>query len=282
MILAVSPAYFLSAVGRVLTPVTIRPEIGRIRALGYDGFEVEIVNGSDLVDWERDVRLVALSAREDGLFVPQSVAHFLLSHFASTMNIVEHSIEDNLKRFCSVAAALPGCRTVVVPFGPFVSRKADLSRRAYLSLRSRLKEQLGKFVAIAAGYDLGRSVELQPGALITSSADFLLLCQEMGSVAPGFNFDTGHAHASEGLVELIPARLTDRITGTHLCDNFGGENHSLCPGDGTVPWSRVLKALTASGYSGSYDIEIFCDAAKVDDQYRRGRMYVESILASDP
>ena len=95
--------------------------------------------------------------------------------------------------------------------------------------------------------DAGRrmALEILPGAVVGGIDGFLRLCEHIGSDTLGLNFDTGHAWACKENLYLIPAKLGERILGTHLCDNFGGENLSLRPGAGSIDWPRLIAALQA-------------------------------------
>ncbi|MGA2728544.1 MAG: TIM barrel protein [Terracidiphilus sp.] len=54
--------------------------------------------------------------------------------------------------------------------------------------------------------------------------------------------DLGHAHIDPGTAEAI-ATLGSRIASVHVHDNHGTRDEHLWPGDGTIDWSAVAKAL---------------------------------------
>jgi sugar phosphate isomerase/epimerase len=131
-------------------------------------------------------------------------------------------------------------------------------------------QQTGTYIAL----------ELQPGAIIQGVAHFLqMLAILKENPYLTYNFDTGHAHATKDVVELIPVRLGSRITGTHLCDNNGNENLSLTPTEGNINWERVISALKKNHYSGSYDLEIMCQKDKVKLKYEKGLTYIKKLLS---
>ena len=55
-------------------------------------------------------------------------------------------------------------------------------------------------------------------------------------------FDSGHAHL-DGNVEEALELLQGSIASTHLHDNGGTKDEHLIPGDGKVPWEKLVRAL---------------------------------------
>ena len=105
------------------------------------------------------------------------------------------------------------------------------------------------------------------------------LCEQLGNDSLGLNFDTGHAWAAKENINMIPAKLNGQILGTHICDNFGHENLSLRPGAGSIDWSEIISGLRASGYNGSFDIEIICMPEAVRQEYSQSRAFIEALLS---
>jgi sugar phosphate isomerase/epimerase len=134
-------------------------------------------------------------------------------------------------------------------------------------LWERLREKIRRLLETAESGGLRMAMEIVPSSLLGGIDGFLRMCAELGSETLGYNFDTGHAWSSKELVSLIPARVGKRLYGTHLKDNFGTENLALAPGKGSISWDAVVDGLQASGYTGSWDIEIACPAENVEKEY---------------
>lgn len=62
----------------------------------------------------------------------------------------------------------------------------------------------------------------------------------------GFIFDVGHANTNKNIDKFL--ELRDLIIHAHVHDNHGERDEHLPIGNGTVPWSKVMEAL--SGYKG--------------------------------
>ena len=55
-------------------------------------------------------------------------------------------------------------------------------------------------------------------------------------------FDAGNAHLDGGVDDALEL-LRGRIASTHLHDNAGAKDEHLLPGEGKVPWERVVRNL---------------------------------------
>lgn len=66
--------------------------------------------------------------------------------------------------------------------------------------------------------------------------------------------DTFHLWRTGTMLEDIE-RAGDRILGVHLNDARGDEDHNCLPGDGDLPLVEIVRAIEATGYTGTYDNE---------------------------
>jgi len=82
------------------------------------------------------------------------------------------------------------------------------------------------------------------------------LCDRLGPDRAGICVDTGHA----ALGDLGPARALrlagSRLITTHLQDNHGRADDHLPPGDGTIDWDEVARALAEIRYPGCLMLEL--------------------------
>ena len=68
-----------------------------------------------------------------------------------------------------------------------------------------------------------------------------------------------------------------RLDCLHLNDNYGRSNGlyedlHLLPGEGTLPWAEIIRALREIGYAGVYNIEPIADLARLDKQARTAKL----------
>jgi sugar phosphate isomerase/epimerase len=83
---------------------------------------------------------------------------------------------------------------------------------------------------------------------------FLALFERVPTDALCFCLDTGHAHMTRNLTELL-ALLGPRLGCVHVADNHGEHDEHLAPGEGAIDWSTVLRAIAGTGFRGPYVLE---------------------------
>lgn len=271
----VSPAYFISALSDRFTPHEVARTLPDVKALGYDGFQMEIFHPDTLDDWlAGGSARVADRARQHDLQITQFVAHFLLHAFADAASIRSSWGIDECEDIVEMLNAIGESPVVTVPL-PAVEADSLHYHALWEALVRKLTNMAG--VVHASGRRL--AVEIMPGALIGGSDGFLRLQSVLSEAGYeiGYNFDTGHAWAQREPVWLIPAKVGSAISGTHISDNDCSSNDSLRPGAGTVPWETVKRALDSIGYAGSIDLEIKCTPEAVDREYRAALAYMKDL-----
>jgi sugar phosphate isomerase/epimerase len=142
---------------------------------------------------------------------------------------------DEIKRALEIAETIPFkylIQHVGVGGEEFDMRKFDA---AFAAL-----EELNLFAR-------GRGVEILleniPNEL--SSAEKLVLFQELTHLGLNYVFDTGHAHMGAG-VEHEFLLMRDRIRSTHVHDNNGTDDNHLFPlvaEGGTIDWKNTMQLL---------------------------------------
>jgi sugar phosphate isomerase/epimerase len=140
---------------------------------------------------------------------------------------------------------------------------------------------------IASVWRPGVRFALENGAQTPSLEYAVDLCERLGLEIAGICVDTGHA----ALGDLGPARAI-RMAGewlitTHLQDNHGQSDEHLPPGDGTIDWMDVTRALAEVGYPGCVMLEL-TDQPSDDrrpailDELARGARAARAIADSLP
>lgn len=280
----VSPAYFFSRFTTDFTVDQVAQALPDLRQQEFSGFQLEIYHCDAVKEWEEKSTYLSQVAEDEGLIPTQFVAHFLLHGFDSTSAVTSSFGIEELKRVIGILQSFPQCQVVTVPMPAFTLDIGRVyERNHYASLYQALVDKVGRMLELVEAAGLRMALELVPSSLVGGVDGFFRLCDELKSDTLGYNFDTGHAFSSKELVTLIPARLTNqegtRIYGTHLKDTWGKENLALRPGSGGIPWEDLLRNLLRSGYRGSLDLEIVCEAPKVQEEYGKGLRFLQEILA---
>jgi sugar phosphate isomerase/epimerase len=173
------------------------------------------------------------------------------------------AIADN-KAAVAEAAAL-GSGTLVLVSGGLVpgSRDIGLARRM-------IADAIGELVPVAQSHGVRLGIEaLHPvfaadRCVITRLGDALDLAAQFPADAVGVVVDTYHVWWDASLLTDI-ARAGDRIVSYQVCDwilplpadTLLGRGHV---GDGHIDFPPVTAAVTAAGYTGDIEVEIFNQA----------------------
>jgi len=109
--------------------------------------------------------------------------------------------------------------------------------------------------------------------IISTGTRVSKLMQLLDEVDPngevGLCLDLGHAHVEGNVVEELQLALP-RLQHLHLHDNDGLRDAHLAPGQGTIPWKKVLATLKSAQYSGWGALEM--------RDYSRGSQGCEETL----
>jgi sugar phosphate isomerase/epimerase len=252
--------------------------LGQLVQMGFQGFQLEVFHADALADWAgRGARLVYQRSAELGLRPTQFVAHFMLEAFADGNSLMTDAAFEQMETVLDIVGHFQDCCTVTVPLPAFQATPIPLAEN-YRQWFDRCADKIARLQALVEDSGRRLALEILPSAVIGGIDGFLRLCERLGTETLGVNLDTGHAWACKESVYLIPAKLGSRIMGTHLCDNFGNENLSLRPGAGSIDWPRLVKALKACGYIGSWDIEIICKPEDAADEYGRSRNFIMELI----
>jgi len=279
--IGVSPAYFISRFGNRFTSQDVAAGLKELAELGFSGFQLEVFHRDTLETWvQSGASMVRRASADLGLKATQFVAHFMLEAFANGERLFSDSAIDEMTSVLEIVGPFEECTVVTVPLGPFEA-PAIPTPGDYRRFFDRCVEKLGRLLSIVEESGRRMALEILPSAVIGGIDGFMRLCDRLGTVTLGLNFDTGHAWASKENLYLVPAKLGQQIVGTHLCDNFGNENLSLRPRAGSIDWPRVIKALQLSGYRGAFDIEIICRPEEVKQEYGEARAYIANLLNHD-
>lgn len=117
-----------------------------------------------------------------------------------------------------------------------------------------------------------------PHLLFGKTSDILWILDALDSLEVGVCLDTGHAALSGDLMGLLH-KITGHLKMLHIHDNTGRGDDHLPPGDGSIPWERLLRALADGSFHGALILEIAGgkDSRLTLSNARRGRSYIRRI-----
>lgn len=186
----------------------------------------------------------------------------IVSHVILTGFFTEPELEDRIAHThhaMEIAAAL-GARGLVVAPGRREGRSYEETRDFCAAALTRVFEGAPNDVKLA----LEPIVPWQSDYLNTL-AEAIELMELVDHPNLGVFPDTFHLWRTGTMLEDIE-RAGDRILGVHLNDARPDEHFNCLPGDGDLPLVEIVRAIEATGYTGTYDNELMYRASLVAEE----------------
>jgi len=227
-----------------------------LRTLSTYGWRTFEISSEHLIEIETSGAPEALIAEAQeclkklDLVAPQ--AHGLLH--ANVADPDPTKCEQDIARVFShieIAAQL-GVKTIVVH--PGGKRDAtDLELAKILEINIEAFRRIADF-ASDRGMRIGIENMIYSGN--TAAPDIMKLINGIGRRNVGVTLDTSHANmCRQDIPEMIQC-FGKHLIATHISDNDGSGDQHRVPGDGTIDWPSVMKALKEIGYDGTLNLEI--------------------------
>jgi D-psicose/D-tagatose/L-ribulose 3-epimerase len=220
----------------------------KLRAVGYDGIELEIFEGHP-----DHYRRVARALADHGL---QSTAVTIIPdpehNPISPDPGHRRAALDHLKWAIDCTAALGSellCGPFYQPLGAFSGQGPTEEERA----RGAEVHHAAAEMAAQAGIELAiEPLNRFEAYFVNTIADAAAYVQRVGHPNLGVMYDTFHANIEEkDPIACITAHI-DVIRHVHVSENDRGT-----PGRGHVPWGETFQALRSGGYDGWLTVEAF-------------------------
>jgi len=198
-----------------------------------------------------DQKAVLTNIRESGLGVIGHTTYYL--PFASPINrIREAAIADVVETLKFFKQA--GARLVTVHPDPGVGA---IDARTTIGLNAMSFKIISDE---ARKHDLTIMVENVPGMFSSPEA-----LREIFNQVPelGFHLDVGHAFIGRDRFKHLLTQFRERLMHVHLSDNRMQEDDHMPLGAGNIKWEQVIPNIKATGYDGTFTLEVF----SVDRRY---------------
>jgi sugar phosphate isomerase/epimerase len=139
------------------------------------------------------------------------------------------------------------------PGGPLSESKTNIKY-----LENLFMEGLNRVVPIAEQENIIILIEPEPNLLLENSNQFLNFIENLSTDNVRLNFDIGHFYCvGEDPTDLI-YKLSEYIEHFHLADIASNRIHNhLIPGEGSINFRSVFKAIEAIGYKGFVTVELY-------------------------
>jgi sugar phosphate isomerase/epimerase len=139
------------------------------------------------------------------------------------------------------------------PGGPLSVNKTNIKY-----LEKLFMEGLNRVVPIAEQENIIILIEPEPNLLLENSNQFLNFIKNLSTDNVRLNFDIGHFYCvGEDPTDLI-YKLSEYTEHFHLADIASNRIHNhLIPGEGSINFRSVFKAIEAIGYKGFVTVELY-------------------------
>ncbi|MFY9824028.1 MAG: sugar phosphate isomerase/epimerase family protein [Thermoanaerobaculia bacterium] len=257
-----------------------RPFLDCLPQISAGGFSlVEVCSHADHLDYH-DPRVVRLAARE-----LERLGMECYSFHGPFAEPIDLSAPDPQFRKGALAkmlqaveaAAVLGARYFVLHPGPDrIIALSDEERRA------RLAHAAESVTAVCRRCrELGPELVLEnmlPHLALGSQSDFFTIVDTLAGEVPGFCLDTGHAHLSGNMQELL-IKMKGRLRMLHGNDNRGYYDDHFPPGQGSIDWVAVARGLGATGFCGGIILELASstDAERTLREAREARLLLHHL-----
>jgi sugar phosphate isomerase/epimerase len=139
------------------------------------------------------------------------------------------------------------------PGGPVEPGVTDI-----VGLRKLFINGLNKAAAIAEKNKIKILIEPEPNLLLENSTEFLDFIKNVDSDYVRLNFDIGHFYCVKEDPGKLVYRLADYLEHFHLADIASNRvHHHLIPGEGSIDFRSVFKAILEIGYKGFVTVELY-------------------------
>jgi sugar phosphate isomerase/epimerase len=105
------------------------------------------------------------------------------------------------------------------------------------------------------GVDVG--IECEPGLYLEYVTELVEWMGRLGSGRLGANLDIGHSQVIGESIPDVIRMLKGRIWNLHVEDIPGRKHYHMIPGEGTVDWGAVRRALVEVGYDRFATVELY-------------------------
>ena len=205
---------------------------------------------------ESHVREVAKAVSASGLDV---------SHVVASGRYTEADDDQRRARVAHTVRAVEW--TAILGGACLIIESGDLNGLSRRGAIERSAQAIGQILAETEESPVRMAIEpVKDVDFITTLDEALDLVELIDHPRFGVYVDVCHIWQDTGVSDAIE-RSSGHILGVHVADllpqSFPGAR--LAPGDGVVPIGELITAIETTGYTGSYDIELFTMEAPVAD-----------------
>jgi sugar phosphate isomerase/epimerase len=241
---------------------SLQDSIRRISKIGYEGVEIlaDIPHAYPPMFGKEQIGSVISTLSECNMQVSNLNAFTLYaitdvyhpSWIENDTSLRELRIQHTIN--CIELAQKIGSKTISTePGGPVEPGVTDI-----VGLRKLFVRGLSKAAAIAEKNKIKMLIEPEQNLLLENSTEFLDFIKNVDSDYVRLNFDIRHFYCVKEDPGKLVYRLADYIEHFHLADIASNRvHHHLIPGEGSVDFQSVFKAILEIGYKRFVTVELY-------------------------
>ena len=177
------------------------------------------------------------------------------------------------------AAAIMQVRYLVIHPGPEHTHNPQLACVERFQRMQNAADSLNKVAQRCQELGIGCVLENKlPHLLFGGTSDILWILGAMSAINIGTCLDTGHAHLSGDLYNVMH-KLSGHLQMIHANDNNGTYDDHKPPGEGKIDWNKLLTELSQIEFHGGFILELSGnkETEAVLAEARRARCYLREI-----
>ncbi len=144
--------------------------------------------------------------------------------------------------------------------------------------RQVLKEEMKEILDQAGSLNVRVGIECEPMLFIEWAAELRELIDDLNSPLLGANLDIGHAVVQGESITKILQLLQGRIWNCHIEDLPDRKHYHLIPGEGTLPWPALKRALKAIHYDRFLTVELYTCIDQPVDAARKSMVFLNRLF----
>jgi len=124
-------------------------------------------------------------------------------------------------------------------------------------------------------------IECEPGLFLEYSQELADWINRLQHPRFGANLDIGHSQVlGEDLAGAIHL-LGDRIWNLHVEDIPGRKHYHMIPGEGTMPWEAIVRALREINYQRFLTVELYTHTQEPQVAAEKSHVFLSRLIGKD-
>ena len=140
-------------------------------------------------------------------------------------------------------------------------------------------EGIRRVLEMADRFDVRVGIECEPGLYVELATELQEWIARSGHPRLGANLDVGHSQVMGEEISEVVQLLAGRIWNLHVEDIPGRKHYHLIPGEGTLDWQALRRALAQVGYDGFATVELYTQTENPEAAARRSWDFLQKLFA---